>query len=29
VRSLPRTEPAARRNDAISRYLDSVEQRGW
>ena len=22
-------EPAARRNDAISRYLDSVEQRGW
>lgn len=22
-------EPAARRNDAITRYLDSVEQRGW
>lgn len=22
-------EPATRRNDAISRYLDSVEQRGW
>lgn len=22
-------EPVARRNDAISRYLDSVEQRGW
>lgn len=22
-------EPAARRNDKISRYLDSVEQRGW
>ena len=25
---LPR-EPVVRRNDAISRYLDSVEQRGW
>ena len=22
-------EPAPRRNDAVSRYLDSVEQRGW
>jgi hypothetical protein len=29
VTRLPPTEPAARRNDAISRYLDSVEQRGW
>ena len=29
VQSLPPAEPAARRNDAISRYLDSVEQRGW
>ena len=28
ARILP-PEPAARRNDAISRYLDSVEQRGW
>lgn len=23
------SEPAARRNDRISRYLDSIEQRGW
>jgi anti-sigma-K factor RskA len=29
VHRLPPAEPAARRNDAISRYLDSVEQRGW
>jgi len=29
VTSLPASEPAVRRNDAISRYLDSVEQRGW
>ena len=28
ARVLP-PEPAPRRNDAISRYLDSVEQRGW
>lgn len=27
--SAPPPEPASRRNDAISRYLDSVEQRGW
>jgi hypothetical protein len=26
---VPPPEPAPRRNDAISRYLDSVEQRGW
>ncbi|MBU3665123.1 MAG: hypothetical protein FGM15_04485 [Chthoniobacterales bacterium] len=29
VTSIPRTEPAERRNDKISRYLDSVEERGW
>jgi hypothetical protein len=23
------SEPETRRNDAVSRYLDSVEQRGW
>jgi hypothetical protein len=28
AKALP-SEPATRRNDAISRYLDSVEQRGW
>jgi len=28
ARVLP-PEPAPRRNDAVSRYLDSVEQRGW
>lgn len=27
--TLPSAEPVARRNDSISRYLDSVEQRGW
>lgn len=26
---IERPEPRARRNDKISRYLDSVEQRGW
>lgn len=29
VARVPPPEPAPRRNDAISRYLDSVEQRGW
>lgn len=29
ARRLLQTEPAPRRNDAISRYMDSVEQRGW
>lgn len=27
--NVPPPEPAVRRNDAVSRYLDSVEQRGW
>ena len=29
VRVTERPEPEVRRNDKISRYLDSVEQRGW
>jgi len=29
VRPVAAPEPPTRRNDAISRYLDSVEQRGW
>lgn len=29
VRITERPEPAVRRNDKISRFLDSVEQRGW
>jgi hypothetical protein len=29
VRRIDPPEPSARRNDKVSRYLDSVEQRGW
>jgi hypothetical protein len=29
ARLLPRAEPASARNDALTRYLDSVEERGW